>query len=227
MKLIFSVMLAITGLTVFSPSTWADISEATFTPQGSSIYPSVPVSEVEVFVFKPDFNFKIIGVIEARGCAEVEREGLLDQLDVIHQLTKTRTAPPGEKEDIALAMDALKTEAANAGATGVVIIGSRQVRVSQNSTERQIKAAAIRRTNDGTEKYTVASGGYCDESADCVRGLACGNHTCTKPSAGQRSGVTTSKKLTGPGGYCSSDEYCRSDLICSDNRCVTNFGKAR
>lgn len=42
-------------------------------------------------------------------------------------------------------MKALKDEAAKAGATGVVIVQSRQVRVSQDAIERRIKAVAIRR----------------------------------------------------------------------------------
>lgn len=82
-------------------------------------------------------------------------------------------------------------------------------------------------TNDGTEKYIVEAGGYCNESADCVRGLACSNHKCVKPTAVQRSVGAATKKSTGPGGSCTGDESCRSGLICSDNRCVTDFGKAR
>ncbi|MBK7663577.1 MAG: hypothetical protein IPJ21_08550 [Sterolibacteriaceae bacterium] len=124
---------------LISGNVMADISEATFTPQGSSEYTAIPVSNVEIFVYKPDFKFKVIGVIEARGMAE-SNSGLLDQLDVIGKFFRK---PPGEKDDIALAMKALKSEAANAGATGVVIIQSQQVRVSNNATERQIKAAAI------------------------------------------------------------------------------------
>jgi uncharacterized protein YbjQ (UPF0145 family) len=43
-------------------------------------------------------------------------------------------------------MKALKEEAARVGADGVIIINSRQIRVSQDgSTERRINAAAIRR----------------------------------------------------------------------------------
>lgn len=41
----------------------------------------MPVSLVEVFVYKPDFKFKIIGIIEARGMAGTEGS-LLDQLDI-------------------------------------------------------------------------------------------------------------------------------------------------
>lgn len=33
---------------------------------------------------------------------------------------------------------------------------------------------------DGTEKYIVEAGGYCNENADCVRGLACRNNRCLR-----------------------------------------------
>jgi hypothetical protein len=82
-------------------------------------------------------------------------------------------------------------------------------------------------TNDRTAKYIVEAGGYCNESADCVHGLACSNHECVKPTAVQRPVGATAEKLTGPGGSCRGDESCRSGLICSDNRCVIDFSKAR
>ena len=137
---LFAVPVIAIALTSISTFARADVSEATFTGQGSEVYPSVQESEVEVFVFKPDFKFKVIGIIEARGMAGGDG-GLLDLLDV----TKLLESPAGEKEDIALAMKALREEAARAGATGVIIIKTGQVRVSKDATERQIKAAAIRR----------------------------------------------------------------------------------
>ena len=118
---------------------WADESEATFTPQGSDVYPALKPSQVVVYVYKPDFKFKIIGVIEARGMAGPDRS-ILGQLDILGRLL---SAPPTEKDDILLAMKALKEEAANAGAEGVLILQSKQVRVSHDATERQIRAAAI------------------------------------------------------------------------------------
>lgn len=121
----------------------ADISEATFTPQGSAIYSPIDERQVEVYVFRPEFKFKVIGVIEARGMAQ-SSVSILDEIDVIGQLLGNRPAQPGEKEDIALAMRALRREAAQAGAMGVVIVKSVQVRVSQNATERRIAAIAIR-----------------------------------------------------------------------------------
>ena len=119
----------------------ADVSEATFTPQGAESYPALNPSQVVVYVYKPDFKFKIIGTIEARGMAG-GNPSLLEQLDILGRLLET---PPTEKDDIALAMKALKEEAAMAGAEGVLIIRSMQVRVSQNATERRIQAVAIRR----------------------------------------------------------------------------------
>lgn len=139
MKKLFNCYAITIAVLSFSTSAWADVSEATFTPQGSDVHPAVAVSQVEVFVYKPDFKFKIIGVIEARGMAEPDNS-LLGQLDILGRAFR---APPGEKEDIALAIKALKSEAADAGATGVIIMISQQVRISENATERQIKAAAI------------------------------------------------------------------------------------
>jgi hypothetical protein len=121
----------------------ADVSEATFTPQGRATYAPVKDEVVEVFVLKPDFKFRVIGVIEARGMATAETS-ILDQLDVIGKLLGNTPPQPGEKEDIALAMRALRQEAARAGALGVIILKSIQVRVTQNATERRIVAAAIR-----------------------------------------------------------------------------------
>lgn len=131
------------GIIFISTQTWADISEASFMPQGSEFHAPVRESQVEVFVYKPDFKFKVIGIIEAHGMAGGSTS-LLDQLDIVSKLFD---APPGEKEDIALALKALKSEAAKAGATGVIIMRSQQVRVSQNATERRIKAAAILRAD--------------------------------------------------------------------------------
>ena len=136
-RLFFSGMLAISGLAVALP-TCAEISEATFTPQGSNTCDSVPSREVEVFVYKPDFKFKVIGVIEARGMYTGASLG--DLFDIDKWLD---TTPIGEKEDIALAMKALKKEATRAGAHGVIILQSRQVRVSERATARRITAAAI------------------------------------------------------------------------------------
>ena len=65
---------------------------------------------------------------------------ILGQLDILGQLF---SGAPTEKDDILLAMKALKEEAANAGAVGVLILQSKQVRVSQTATERQIRAVAI------------------------------------------------------------------------------------
>lgn len=126
-------------LAVFSLAR-ADTSEATFTPQGDNTYESIPAEQVKVYVYKPDFKFKVIGVVEARGMAE-ENLSLLGRLDVFGRLMKS---PLTEKDDIALAMKALKEEAGAKGAQAVLIVNSAQVRVSSNSTERKIIAAAIR-----------------------------------------------------------------------------------
>lgn len=119
----------------------ADVSEATFTPQGNETYRALNPAQVVIYVYKPDFKFKIIGIIEAHGMAGGDNS-ILGQLDILGRLLST---PPTEKDDILLAMKALKEEAAAAGAEGVLILQSTQVRVSQNATERQIRAVAIRR----------------------------------------------------------------------------------
>lgn len=138
LALVFSSML------LSGPQALADVSEATFTPQGNARFAQIPEDKVEVYVFKPDFKFRIIGLIEARGMAEANSSifGLVD--DAVDQLLGNRKAQPGEREDIALAMKALRQEAAANGAYGVVVVRSIQVQVSQNATERRIVAAAIR-----------------------------------------------------------------------------------
>ena len=124
-------------------ATAADVSEATFTAQGRTKYAAVLASDVEVYVFRPEFKFRVIGLIEARGMAD-GTVSILDQLNIFGQLLGDRPAQPGEKEDIALAIRALKTEAAENGALGVIIVRSIQVPVGQGATERRIVAAAIR-----------------------------------------------------------------------------------
>jgi hypothetical protein len=81
--------------------------------------------------------------------------------------------------------------------------------------------------DDGTSKYIVEAGGYCNESNDCVRGLACSKHKCVKSAVAQRPVGESGRNSTGAGGSCTADESCRSGLICSDRRCVTNFGTTR
>ena len=142
MRAILSTALVVACL-VFGSSAWADVSEATFTPQGRVKYPAINEDRVEIFIIKPDFKFRVIGVIEARGMAE-STVSLFEQLDIIGKLLGNHPARPGEKEDIALALKALKAEAAENGALGLIIVKSIQVPVGGGSTERRIVAAAIR-----------------------------------------------------------------------------------
>lgn len=135
-KLVAALVVA---FSLVSGSCMADVSEATFIPQGSAEYSSIDESQVNIFSFKPDFPFKVIGSIEARGMATAS---LLDQLDVISILTQS--GGPGEKGDIRLAIQAMRREAASAGANGVIILKQGQVRVGQNATERRMIGAAIR-----------------------------------------------------------------------------------
>ena len=138
------LVLVISSLLALHNTALADVSEATFTPQGSERFASIQESQVTVYVIKPDFKFRIIGIIEARGMAEGDSSifGIID--GAVNELLGSKPTQPGEKEDIALAMRALRKEASEYGALGVIIIRSVQVRVSQQSTERRIVAAAIR-----------------------------------------------------------------------------------
>jgi hypothetical protein len=136
--------LFVAALLILSTSAFADVSEATFTPQGRTTYAPIQEQLVEIFVLKPGFKFYIIGTIEARGMAESDNS-LFSQLDsLVGNLLGSQSPQPGEKEDIALAMRALRREAALNGAMGVLILRSIQARVSSNATERRIIGAAFR-----------------------------------------------------------------------------------
>jgi hypothetical protein len=122
----------------------ADVSEATHVLQGEQAYSPIDESQVKIFAFKPSVPFKVIGSIDAHGMAE---SGLFEQLDILSQLgavLANEKYGPGEKEDMALAIQALKREAASIGANGVIILKQGQVRVGPNATERRIIGAAIR-----------------------------------------------------------------------------------
>ena len=57
-RIMATLLIAATLLTPILAS--ADESEATFTPQGADVYPAIKPSQVVVYVYKPDFKFKII-----------------------------------------------------------------------------------------------------------------------------------------------------------------------
>lgn len=111
----------------------ADVSEAVHVLNGNEIFSPISENQVAVFVSAPSVPLKIIGSIEAKGMAQ---STILDEL--------TFSAGPGEKEDMALAIAALKREAASIGANGVIITQQAQVRLDDGSTERRISATAIR-----------------------------------------------------------------------------------
>ena len=121
----------------------ADVSEATYTPQGKQSLEAIREDQVEILVIKPEYKFRVIGVIEARGMAEGDSSilGLVD--DSVSRLLGGSSTKPGEKEDIALAMKAIRKEAALNGLWRVLIVRSTQVRVSANATARKIIAVAI------------------------------------------------------------------------------------
>lgn len=125
-------VVAMIAIATFSPLSFADVSEAVHMLNGSEAYPPIDESQVSIFLFKPDFPFKVIGSIEARGMAES---------NLVHLLTLSQ---PTEKQDMELAIKALKQEAASIGANGVIVIEQGQVRVSSTATERRIQGAAIR-----------------------------------------------------------------------------------
>lgn len=129
------VLVTTLALTALNSSCLADVSEATHILQGNAVYSPIDESHVTVFVTKPDFQFNVIGTIEARGMAEGGLGAILDVLTL---------SSPSEKQDLELAMSALKSEAASIGANGVVIVRQGQVRVSKKATERRIVGVAIR-----------------------------------------------------------------------------------
>ncbi|WP_173984686.1 hypothetical protein [Magnetospirillum sp. SS-4] len=119
------------------------ISDATHILSGIERYPQIGPEYVEVFLSEPNFQFKTIGIINARGMANMEMYALrgLASLDVKSALG---LQVAGEKEDLTLAMRALKKEAASIGANGVIIKSNEQIQIGYNASERRISGVAIR-----------------------------------------------------------------------------------
>jgi hypothetical protein len=103
----------------------------------------------------------------------------------------------------------------------------------QRVSENELQATSVNQnssppdTYGDTSKYIVEVDGYCNETSDCVRGLACSNNKCIKQLKPQQVGGTPTKEKTAAGGYCVGDKFCRSGLACIQNKCVTDFGKSR
>lgn len=127
-----------------SPLLASDVSEASHMLNGNVVYSPISESSVTVFLYKPNVQFEIVGTIDALGMADGQMfalKGLLD-LDLEKGLGISR---PGEREDVALAVSALKKEAAGIGANGVIITQQAQISVgNQGSTARRIIGVAIR-----------------------------------------------------------------------------------
>ena len=87
-------------------------------------YSAISSSQVSIFLQKPNFSYTTVGIVEASGMG----------------LT--------EKQDMQLAVAALKREAASIGANGVIIVQSSQdiagISKHGTSTERRLKGIAIR-----------------------------------------------------------------------------------
>lgn len=102
-----------------------ETSEATHILNGSS-YPPSDAADVTIYIAKPNFEYTVVGIVEARGMGFTN-----------------------EARDQELAIQALKREAASIGADGVIISDSNQeianISKSGTSTERRIKGLAIRR----------------------------------------------------------------------------------
>jgi len=102
-----------------------ETSEATHILNGPS-YPPSEAASVAIYITKPDFEYIVVGIVEARGMGFTN-----------------------ETRDQELAIKALKQEAASIGADGVIISDSNQViaNISKDgtSTERRIKGLAIHR----------------------------------------------------------------------------------
>ena len=128
-----------------------DHSKASFTPSTHGSYRERDINDLQVFESvedfqtKANFSFRVIGSIDAYGMAG-GTESLEQQLDLIEQIRKLARPVTSEVEDIELAMRALKKEAARVGATGVVILSTKQVQLAQSaSSYRHILAIAILR----------------------------------------------------------------------------------
>lgn len=104
-----------------------ETSEATHILNGPS-YPPSDAASVAIYITKPDFEYIVVGIVEARGHASITG---------------------GEARDQELAIQALKREAASIGADGVIISESKQeiahISKDGSSTERRIKGLAIHR----------------------------------------------------------------------------------
>lgn len=127
----------------------ADISEATYIPQGSERFEAVSPEHVSVYAFPPPFKYRVVGKVEAIGLAGPTAGAAAMMFDLgalLNTIGHTLT-PPTEKDDIDLAMKALKREAAANGADNVLIIQSVQERVSDTTTQRRIHAVAFRRAD--------------------------------------------------------------------------------
>ena len=144
MKHFKMVLIAITSIVFSNPLFASDVSEATHLVNGNEKYSPISDREITVYVYKPSFPFKIIGTIEARGMADAESYALRGMLDLDFE-SALGFSSPGEKEDVALALKALKSEAASIGANGVIVAKQGQVRVNaRGDTERRISGIAIR-----------------------------------------------------------------------------------
>jgi hypothetical protein len=153
---------------------FADVSEAVHVLQGDEQYSPISIDRVKVYAFKPDFKFKVIGEIEAHGRATPT---VLQELDIISALTDNGNWP-GEKEDMELAMSALKRETAEIGADGVIIVKQNQVNIGNGETERRIVGAAIRIEPEPIKyqqqfKDGIKIGLGCQTSLDCPNNLSC------------------------------------------------------
>ena len=117
--MVFVVFLSLTACSAL------ETSEATHMLSGQA-YAAISPESVSIYIQKPDFEYVVIGIVEARGMGFTN-----------------------EARDQELAIQALKREAAAIGANGVIISDSTQqiVSVSKDgtSTERRIKGLAIRR----------------------------------------------------------------------------------
>lgn len=92
------------------------------------------------------------------------------------------------------------------------------------------KAQQARNSNlaeDGTEKWIVIEGGFCNNTDDCIRGLQCGENKCQRPGATHSAHSSPKKKSVTAGGFCPADDFCQAGLKCSNNSCVVDFQKSR
>lgn len=214
---VIRVLLCALSLFGWTAHALADVSEATHILSSTEQFDRVAPLAVKVYVTKPAVQFKVVGTVEARGMAQAKPTQSLNEA---FERVLRPPVPLGEREDLELALQALKLEAAGMGANGVVIERSEQVRVSSSATERRISALAIRTAGPVEVEPSAASSdsGVCTTSRECMEGHFCRRGACEYvPPWGRKAGLTA--KGSALGDACYEDAHCKTGVCGKYNRC--------